>query len=100
MEGKKFSEFLFPKNKYALYPKPLILNPKPETRNPKPETLSPKPCTLNPGLFVGWSLALCVLLLLTHALQREREFFIDNFLVRIRLIIEMILVDRPYAMGV
>jgi hypothetical protein len=43
MEGKKFSEFLFPKNKYALYPKPLILNPKPETRNPKPETRNPEP---------------------------------------------------------
>ena len=32
--------------------------------------------------------------------QREREFFIDNLLVRIHLIIEMILVDRPCAMGV
>ena len=30
----------------------------------------------------------------------EREFFIDNLLVRIHLIIEMILVDRPCAMGV
>ena len=30
---------------------------------------------------------------------REREFFIDNLLVRIHLIIEMILVDRPCAMG-
>ena len=29
----------------------------------------------------------------------EREFFIDNLLVRIHLIIEMILVDRPCAMG-
>jgi len=27
-------------------------------------------------------------------------FFIDNLLVRIHLIIEMILVDRPCAMGV
>ena len=33
-------------------------------------------------------------------LAREREFFIDNLLVRIHLIIEMILVDRPRAMGV
>jgi len=32
--------------------------------------------------------------------SREREFFIDNLLVRIRLIIEMSLVDRPCAMGV
>ena len=31
---------------------------------------------------------------------REREFFIHNLLVRIHLIIEMILVDRPCAMGV
>ena len=30
----------------------------------------------------------------------EREFFIDNLLVPIHLIIEMILVDRPCAMGV
>jgi len=30
----------------------------------------------------------------------EREFFIDNLLVPIRLIIEMIIVDRPYAMGI
>jgi len=30
----------------------------------------------------------------------EREFIIDNLLVRIHLIIEMILVDRPRAMGV
>jgi len=33
------------------------------------------------------------------AAQSEREFFIDNLLVRIDLIIEMILVDRPCAMG-
>ena len=31
---------------------------------------------------------------------REREFFIDNLLVRIHLIIVMISVDRPCAMGV
>jgi len=30
----------------------------------------------------------------------EREFFIDNLLVQMHLIIEMILVDRPCAMGV
>ena len=30
----------------------------------------------------------------------EREFFIDNLLVRIHLIIKTILVDRPCAMGV
>ena len=35
--------------------------------------------------------------LLHDRLQREREFFIDNLLVRIHLIIEMILVDRPCA---
>ena len=31
---------------------------------------------------------------------REREFFIDNLLVRIHSIIEMIVVDRPCAMGI
>ena len=40
--------------------------------------LSPHPPTLNP----------------------EREFFIDNLLVRIHFIIEMSLVDRRCAMGV
>jgi len=30
----------------------------------------------------------------------HREFFIDNLLFRIHLIIEMILVDRPCVMGV
>ena len=30
----------------------------------------------------------------------ERDFFIDNLLVRIHLSIDMILVDRPCAMGV
>ena len=30
----------------------------------------------------------------------ERDFFIDNLVVRIFLIIEMILVDRPCAIGV
>ena len=33
-------------------------------------------------------------------LQREKELFIDNLLVRFHLIIEMILVDRPCAMEV
>ena len=32
--------------------------------------------------------------------EREREFFIDNLLVRVLFVIEMILVDRPRAMGV
>ena len=32
-------------------------------------------------------------------LEREKEFFADNLLVRIHLIIEMILEDRPCAMG-
>ena len=33
-------------------------------------------------------------------LHSEREFFIDNRLVRIRVIIEKTLVDRPCFMGV
>jgi len=32
--------------------------------------------------------------------QAKREFFIDNLLVRIHVIIEMILLERPCAMGV
>ena len=32
--------------------------------------------------------------------RSERDFFVDNLLVRIHLIIEMIPVDRPCAMGV
>jgi hypothetical protein len=32
-----------------------------------------------------------------HPVKEERDFFIDNLLVRIHLIIEMILVDRPCA---
>ena len=32
--------------------------------------------------------------------QVEREFFIDNLLVRIHFIIEMILVGRPCAMRI
>ena len=35
-----------------------------------------------------------------EALSQEREFFIDNLLVRIHLTIEMILVDRHCAMRV
>jgi len=35
-----------------------------------------------------------------HHTPAERESFIDDLLVRIHLIIEMILVDRPCAMGV
>ena len=34
----------------------------------------------------------------SSGLGRESEFFVDNLLVRIHLIIEIILVDRPYAM--
>ena len=36
----------------------------------------------------------------TGCMHREREFFIDSLLVRIHFIIQMILVDRPHAMGV
>ena len=32
--------------------------------------------------------------------ETEREFFIDNLLVQIHVIIEIFLVDRPCAMGV
>ena len=35
-----------------------------------------------------------------HRACEARDFFIDNLLVRAHYIIEMILVDRPCAMGV
>ena len=38
--------------------------------------------------------------LMRPACVREKEFFIDILLVRIHLIIEMITIDRPCAMGV
>ena len=40
--------------------------------------------------------------LATRALKvhPERKFFIDNLLVRIHFIVQMILADRPCAMGV
>jgi len=44
----------------------------------------------------GLQLALCG----GAVYQHQREFFIDNLLVRIHLIIKMFLVDRPCAMGV
>ena len=47
----------------------------------------PQPSTLSPDSKVA------------HELH-EREFFIYNLLVRIHLIIQIILVDRPCAMGV
>ena len=31
---------------------------------------------------------------------REKQIFVDNLVVRVHLIIEMILVDHPYATGV
>ena len=34
------------------------------------------------------------------ACHRERDFFIDNLLLQIHLIIEMIFVDRPCALRV
>ena len=37
---------------------------------------------------------------LPKGFQSERHFYSDNLLVRIYLIIEMILVDRPCAMAV
>jgi len=35
-----------------------------------------------------------------HHRPSQREFFIDNLLVRIHFVIQMVLVDRPCAMGV
>jgi hypothetical protein len=36
---------------------------------------------------------------ISQVLCLEREFFFDNLLIRIQLIIQMILADRPCAMG-
>jgi hypothetical protein len=59
--------------------------------------ISPYVCIISPSLslhYLSLSLSLSSLPLI------ERGFFIDNLLVRIHWIIEMILVDRPCAMGV
>ena len=71
----------------TLNPQPSTLNPEPSTLNPQPSTLSPQPSTLNPQPS-------------TLNPNAERELSFDNLLVRIHLNIEMILVDRPCAMGV
>ena len=39
------------------------------------------------------------IVLVMNWVDAEREFFIDNLLVRIHLIIKTTLVDRPCAMG-
>ena len=49
------------------------------------------------ALFLMSEVPLYCLLCQGSAVEREREFFYDNLLVRIHLIIEMILVDRPCA---
>jgi len=36
----------------------------------------------------------------TQVVGREREVFFDNLLVRVHWIIEMIVIERPCAMGV
>jgi hypothetical protein len=52
-----------------------------------------------PGAIEKESVNLMVMAVLVPVV-RETEFFIDNLLVRIHLIVEMSLVDRPCAMGV
>ena len=46
--------------------------------------------------YMGWE----IVAIFTLALVKQRGFFIDSLLARIHLIIEMMLVDRPCAMGV
>jgi len=55
-----------------------------------------QPLEINPNLNPNTGVATRPLLL-TRA---EREFFVDNLLVRIHLIIEMVLVDQPRAPSV
>ena len=47
-----------------------------------------------------WSAMMSEMMNRENDLPAEREFFIDNLQVRIHSIIEMVLVDRPCAMGV
>ena len=81
-----------------------------EERKTLLRTAKPLPFLLTVRLSLA-TVSLCVSLSydgisLTHSLSRARaqwqgrKFFIDNLLVRIHLIIEMILVDRPRAMKV
>ena len=49
--------------------------------------------------FCAWIIGTCQVMRSTFRF-REREFSIGKLLVRIHMIIEMILVDRPCAMGV
>ena len=76
---------------------------------PNPHTLNTKRCTRNQGGFEGGDLRPrggegCQEALGPrqegHPLEKYREFCFDNLLVRIHLIIEMTLVDRPCAMGI
>jgi hypothetical protein len=62
----------------TLHPQPYTLNPTPSTLHTQPHTLIPKPCTLiltpTPYRSRVWR-------------GHEREFFIDNLLIRIYLTI-------------
>ena len=58
-----------------------------------PSILNPEPRTLKQVMIRGaWHSS--------RSQVREREIFVDNLLVRVHMIIEMILVDRPCATGV
>ena len=65
----------------------------PCTLNPGPWTLEPEPWTLDPG---PWTLKPTP----PPSGAAEREFFIDNLMVRIDFIIGMMLEDWLCAMGV
>jgi len=94
-----------------LNPRPSTLNPQPSTLNhqpstlhtthytlhPVPYTLHPTPCTLvrllTKHTFLGWYGGASEAVTRTRT-TTEREFFNENLLIRIHLIIEMNLVDR------
>ena len=83
----------------TLHATPYTLHPTPYTLHPTPYTLHLTPYTLQGGGEVtptqreGWEEE-------EEEVRGEREFFIDNLLARIHLIIEKILVDRLCATGV
>ena len=88
-------------------PNPKTPNPTPQTPNLKPQTPhpNPKPQTPNPksrtSIPQTWLDAVGSR---SHGISSplqwsEREIFIDNILVQVHWIIEMIVVERPCAMG-
>ena len=75
----------------------VVCTSQPSTLNPQPSTLHPQPCTHHPQTS---SLNPQRSTLNHQPSALESQDFFDNLMVRIHFIIEVILVDRPCAMGV